>query len=93
MAIWHFRYKKGPAPMEGFVEASGAVKAYEVAAKWCRDNRKTGPLGDVRPMVCADESILGRPELAAEAALPATAVGAVTHERVMGSLSERAAAK
>ena len=57
--MWRFRYKKGPAPMEGFVKASSKEKAWEVAQVWCAKARVMGPLGDVSPMVVADEGILG----------------------------------
>lgn len=74
--LWSFIYHRGPASLTGIVRASSEAKAIEVVDRWCRNNNFRPP-ASVRPMVVADESILGEPVKEQPKPVP-TAVEATT---------------
>ena len=64
--LWQFNYHRGSAPLSAIVEARDQEWAMEVAKEWCKRSGNRPPAA-VRPMVVADESIVG-PEFGATAA-------------------------
>ena len=56
--LWQFNYHRGSAPLSAIVEARDQEWAMEVAKEWCKRSGNRPPAA-VRPMVVADESIVG----------------------------------
>ncbi len=60
--IWQFNYKKGPALLSSYIEAKDERTAVLVAqALAAKKNARF--VGNVRPFIEADESILGVPDI------------------------------
>lgn len=65
MKIWQFRYKRGPAPGSGFVEASSQDRAELVARAVCERDGLTWLGATVTAFILGDESMLPKEEKAA----------------------------
>lgn len=63
--LWTFNYKDGPAPLQGMVEARDEATAYRVMTTWGK-GKGIRVFGQPRPMILADESILGEENQAVE---------------------------
>ena len=55
--LWSFYYHRGPAHVQGIVEAKDEATAFLVAVRWCTINGHRPPAA-VFPMILATEEIL-----------------------------------